>query len=259
MKVKTAVVIMTVLTASHAMGEIVQEAVEYPHGDVICEGQLVYDNALSLPRPGIVIYHQWGGPSDYEITRARMLAEQGYVAFVADLYGKGVRPETAAERGATAGKYRGDRPLLRERAKAALDAFRARPEVDSAKIAAIGYCFGGMAALELARSGASITGAVSIHGTLKSPAPEDAKNITAKILVQHGSVDPYVPDDEVAAFKKEMEDAGVDYTFIAYDNAVHAFTDWNVGEDASTGAAYNADADKKSWEDLLAFLKGLFN
>ena len=254
MKVKTAVVIMTVLTASHAMGEIVQEAVEYPHGDVICEGQLVYDNALSLPRPGIVIYHQWGGPSDYEITRARMLAEQGYVAFVADLYGKGVRPETAAERGATAGKYRGDRPLLRERAKAALDALQARPEVDSAKIAAIGYCFGGMSALELARSGGSLNAVVSIHGNLNSPTPGDAQNITAKVLVQHGAEDPFVPKEEVVSFKKAMDDAGVDYAFMAYENAVHAFTDWNAGEDASTGAAYNADADKKSWEDLLAFL-----
>jgi dienelactone hydrolase len=257
MNVKNAVLVMIALAASPVAAEIVQETIEYSHGDVICEGLLIYDNSLSLPLPGIVIYHQWGGPSDYEEARARMLAEKGYVAFVADVYGQGVRPETTADRAAMAGKYRGDRALMRERVKAALNAFQARPEVDAQKIAAIGYCFGGTAALELARAGASVTDVASIHGTLKSPTPEDAKNITAKVLVQHGAVDPFVPDEEVADFKKEMEDAGVDYAFIAYENAVHSFTDWNAGDDPSTGAAYNAEADKKSWEDLLLFLSNL--
>ncbi|HMO50703.1 MAG TPA: dienelactone hydrolase family protein [Kiritimatiellia bacterium] len=242
------------LTATAFAESLQPEIIVYSEGETTLEGAFFHDGLENTTQPGIIIFHQWGGPGEYEQTRADMLAALGYAVLVADVYGQGVRPAEVADRAATAGSFRADRPLTRARAQAALETIRSRPEVDGGRIAAIGYCFGGMVALELARSGADIKAAVSIHGSLNTPNPEDAAAIQAAVLVQHGAIDPYVPDQEVEAFKQAMDDAGATYTFIAYENAVHSFTDWFAGNDPSTGAAYDVDADKKSWEDLLAFL-----
>ena len=242
------------MAISAARAGIVEETVIYEHAGTPCEGTLVMDDTASGPRPGIVIFHQWSGPSDYERKRASMLAELGYVVFVADIYSKDVRPQTLEERQVLVGAYRADRAMTRARARAALDVLTARPEVEPSRIGAIGYCFGGMVALELARSGAPLAATVSIHGSLNTPNPADAANIKGKVLVQHGAIDPYVPAEEVASFRKEMADANVNTRVIEYENAVHSFTDWNAGDDPSTGAAYNEEADRKSWNDLIEFL-----
>jgi dienelactone hydrolase len=258
---KTRILLATALlalTAATTRAEIITDTVEYPHDGAVLEGAFVYDNTAEGPRPAVIIFHQWGGPGDYELKRATMIAELGYVAFVADIYGKGIRPATFDERSVLATAYRSDRPMLRARTRAALDTVAANPRIDTNRIVAIGYCFGGTAALELARDGAPLAGAVSIHGALNTPTPEDANNITAPLLIQHGAIDPYVPAEEVDAFRGEMAAAGVDYTFINYDNAVHSFTDWFAGDDPSTGAAYNPEADAKSWEDLKTFLRERF-
>jgi dienelactone hydrolase len=184
---------------------------------------------------------------------AEKLVRLGYVALVADVYGKGIRPASGKEAGPLAGKYKGDRPLLRARVNAALDELKRQPNVDGARLAAIGYCFGGTTALELARSGAPVAGVVSFHGGLGSPTPADARQIKGKVLALHGADDPYVKEDEVKGFEDEMRAAGVDWQLVKYSNAVHSFTDQDAGSDNSQGAAYNAAADRRSWEAMKDF------
>ena len=183
--------------------------VEYRDGDVVLEGMVAWNDEVKNA-PGVLIVHQWMGRTDYEEGRARQLAEQGYVAFALDIYGKGVRPANTAEAGKLAGTYKKDRVLYRKRLSLGLEQLRAQIMVDSEQIVAIGYCFGGTGVLELARSGADIKGVVSFHGGLDSLKPEEAKNIKAKILICHGADDPFVPVKDIDAMKKEFTDADVD-------------------------------------------------
>ncbi len=242
------------LCALAARGAIHYEKVEYKQGDTVCEGLLVYDDMFQGKRPGIIVAHQWKGVTDYEKMRAGLLAERGFVALCADVYGKGVRADNPKDAAVLAGKYKGDRPLLRARINAALDFLRKQERVNAEQVAAIGYCFGGTTVLELARSGADVKGVVSLHGGLSTPTPADAKNIKAKVLACHGADDPFVPPDEVQAFEKEMRDAKVDWQLVAYGNSVHSFTDKSAGNDNSKGAAYNAQADLRSWREMKMFL-----
>lgn len=236
---------------------ITEKAVDYQSGDQLCEGWHAFDDSVTGPQPSVLIVHQWTGLTDYEKMRARMLAELGYNVFALDIYGKGIRPQPP-EAGAMAGKFKGDRSLFRERLKAGLEVLRKLPQTDPKKIAAIGYCFGGTGVLELARSGADISGVVSFHGGLGTPTPDDAKNITCQILVLHGADDPFVPPSEVDEFDIEMARAGLEYGFVAYPGAVHAFTQKMAGDDPSKGAAYHAEADEKSWEEMKAFFAKIF-
>jgi dienelactone hydrolase len=253
-----AILALTLLSMTPLEAKLVTQTVEYKHGDVTCEGYLAYDDAVKGPRPGVLIVHQWMGLGKYEQMRAEQLAQLGYVALAADIYGKGVRPKSREEASAAAGQFYKDRTLLRARAAAGLKALVDNKMVDPKRVAVMGYCFGGGTALELARSGADIVGAVSFHGTLDTPNPADAKNIKAKILVLHGAADPFVGPDKVTAFQKEMTDANVDWQFVAYSNAVHAFTMVDAGSDSASGAAYNEKADKRSWQAMRDFFNEIF-
>jgi dienelactone hydrolase len=241
-----------------ARAEVHTEMVEYKHGDTVLQGYLAYDSAISGKRPGVLIIHQWKGLTDYEKKRAELLAKLGYTAFVVDIYGKDVRPKDAQAAGREAGKYKNDRPLLRARAQAGLEVLRRHELTDPKRIAAIGYCFGGTAVLELARSGAELAGVVSFHGGLDSPNPADGRNIKCKVLVLHGADDPHVPAKDIAAFEDELRQAKVDWQLVKYGGAVHSFTDWNAGNNASAGAAYNEAADRRSWAAMQAFFTELF-
>jgi len=247
------------LLVSSASAKIQTKAIEYKDGDAVLEGYLAYDDAVTGKRPGVLVVHEWMGLGEYEKGRAEQLAGLGYVAFAADIYGKGIRPRDRKEAGEFSGKYRGnDRTVLRSRINAALDVLKKQPMVDPARTAAIGYCFGGTTVLELARSGADIAGIVSFHGGLATPSPEDAKKIKCKVLALHGADDPFVKSEEVHAFQDEMRKAGVDWQFVSYGNAVHSFSNPASGNDNSKGAAYNEKADKRSWEAMRKFFKEIF-
>jgi len=222
---------------------------DYKDGDVALQGYVSKPDK-DVVAPGILIVHQWGGLTDYEKMRADMIVKElGYVGFAVDIYGKGNRP-TGSERGQIAGKYKADRALYRSRLNAGLEALRNTPGVDKSKIAIIGYCFGGTGALELARSGADIRGAVSFHGSLDGGKTEEAGNIKASILVCHGADDASVPPAQVNGFIDEMKAGKCDFSIATYGNAVHGFT--------QPGGAYNADADRRSWQAMKNFLGEIF-
>lgn len=229
------------------------ERIEYKAGGAVMEGYVAYDDASTAKRPGVVVVHDWMGLAPIAEQRANELAAQGYVAFAADIYGKGVRPKDTKEAGALAGKYKGDRKLLRERVRAAYDALSKFRLTDTTRLAAIGFCFGGTTALELARSGAPLKAVVTFHGGLDSPTPADGKNITAKVLVLAGADDPFVPAADIAAFKKELNDAKVDWQMIEYSGTVHSFTIPAAGDDNSKGAAYNERSTKRAFAAMRDF------
>jgi dienelactone hydrolase len=246
------------LSPAFSQAKIVTKTVDYTHDGVALEGYLAYDDAIAGKRPGVLVVHQWMGLTDNERMRAQMLAEMGYVAFALDVYGKGVRPANTGEAQQQAGKYYGDRALFRARLAAGLAQLKANSLVDPARCAAIGYCFGGGGVLELARAGADLAGVVSFHGTLDTPLPAAPGAVKAKILVCHGAVDPYVKPEAVHGFLQEMEAAKVDYQLIMYSGAVHAFTQKSAGDDPSKGAAYNANADRRSWQLMRDFFAEIF-
>jgi len=247
--------IVVLLFANTVFATVKKENVDYAAGATKLEGFVAYDDADSTKKPAVIVIHDWLGVTDHTKQKAEELSKMGYVAFAADIFGKNTRPKDQKEAAEFAGKYKADIPLLRERVRAAYDKVAAMPNVDAKKIVVMGYCFGGTTALELGRSGAALAGIASFHGGLGTPNPADGKNIKAPVLVMHGADDPYVPAKEVEAFKKEMKDAKVKLSFVAYPGAVHSFTIPGAGNDKTKGAAYDADADKKSWVEFSKFLK----
>jgi len=247
------------LGSAPSLAEVRTQVVEYQQGETILEGYLAYDDEITTQRPGVLVVHAWKGLGENEKERAKQLAEQGYVAFAADIYGKGIRPKTSEEAAAQAKIYRSNRQLMRDRAKAGLRFLQQHPLTIRERLAAIGYCFGGGVVLELARSGAPTAGVVSFHGNLDTPNPKDARNIQGRVLVMHGADDPLVPDEQVLAFQQEMRRGNVDWQMVFYGGAVHSFTDVGAGNDPSKGVAYNAEADKRSWAAMNRFFAEIFS
>lgn len=230
----------------------------YQQGKTELQGWLALPKGISGKVPGVLVIHDWMGVAEYSKGRADQLAGMGFVALVADIYGKGVRPANPKEAAEQAGIYKGDRALYRQRLLAGLEELKKQPNVDPDRIVAIGYCFGGTGVLELARAGADVKGVVSFHGGLDSPAPADGKNIKCKVLIQHGADDPFVPADGIAAMIAEFNAAKVDWQMNTYSGAVHSFTHLGAGNDNSKGAAYNAAADKRSWQAMKDFFAEIF-
>lgn len=255
---KNLFIVLALVCSTAVQAKVTVEKVEYKDGETVLEGYIAYDKAKVKKHkaPGVVVVHDWMGVGEYVKMRAEQLAEMGYVAFVADIYGKDTRPKDTKEAAEFAGKYRGgDRKLLRARAKAAFDELAKNKMVAADKISATGYCFGGTTVLEMARMGLPLRGVVSFHGNLASVATADAKNIKAKILVLHGAIDPYVSAAEVTQFQKELNEAQVNYEFVSYSGAVHSFTQKHSGDDITKGAAYNEQADKRSFVAAKNFLE----
>jgi dienelactone hydrolase len=253
-----AFLVLAGLLPSLAFAQIQTSIVEYSDRSTPLEGYLAFKKGISGKQPGVLVVHDWMGLNQHYREVAEKLAELGYVAFSADIYGKGVRPKDSTGAAEEANKYKSDRGLMRQRVKVALEELKKNSHVDPARVAAIGYCFGGTVVLELARSGADISGVVTFHGGLDTPTPEDAKNIKAKVLALHGADDPFVPPQQAAAFQDEMRKGGVDWQMIYFGNAVHSFTIPVAGNDKAKGSAYNEKADKRSWEAMKSFFKEIF-
>lgn len=244
------------LIGGKAGATVVTKDVEYKDGDVTLKGYLAYDDAAKGKRPGVLIVHEWWGLNDYTKSRAKQLAELGYVAFALDMYGEGQHTTKREEAQNLCGKVMGDVKVWRKRAMAGLDQLLKQENVDPKKVAAIGYCFGGTTALNLAYAGAPVAGVVSFHGSLQPPQPDD-KEIKAKILVCHGADDPFIPGEQIDAFQEAMQKAGCDWQMIFYGGAVHSFTNPNAKGDLQ-GAKHHPAADARSWEHMKSFFNELF-
>jgi len=225
---------------------IQSERISYDHDGAPLEGYLAWDSSDAVLRPGVLVIHDWFGEGEYVHARAQMLARLGYVAFAADIYGAGVRPQ-GDEAPAVAGAFYGDQHLLRARVEAGFDRLRSDSRVDPDRIAVIGYCFGGSATLEFARTGAPIAGAVSFHGGLITHEPADVADLRAPLLVLTGADDPVVPDEAVIAFENELRTAPeLDWQIVSYSGAPHAFTQPML-------PSYRPKADARSWKAMEAF------
>lgn len=242
-----------------ASAKLVTQTVDYTDAKgAALQGYVVYDDATSDKRPGVIVIHDWRGLTDYTKKRCDMLAELGYIAFAADIYGKGIHLTTVPEWQKEIAIYKGDRALYRERAKAAYDAFLKQPLLDPARMAAIGYCFGGTGVIEMVRDGLDLKGVVSFHGGLDAqPLPPGAQ-MKAKVLALCGADDPFEKTEDMKAFEQQLKDNNVDYQIIYYGHAVHAFTDKDVDKLNISGAKYNAEADDRSWHAMRGFFQELF-
>ena len=236
---------------------IVSNTVIYLDGDVVLEAFFAFDDALSGPRPTVLINHTWVGRDDFVAEKAKKLAALGYVGFAVDMYGKGVLGANPEQNMKLMQPFMADRDMLQKRMLAALAAVKLMPWVDDGKIAAIGFCFGGLCALDLARTGTDIKGVVSFHGLLAAPGNTQGNAIKAKILALHGRDDPLVPVDQVLAFEQEMTEAGADWQLHSYGNTMHGFTN-PLANDPAFGAVYQPDADRRSWLAMQNFLAEIF-
>jgi dienelactone hydrolase len=255
MQIRGTLLVLALLSmAGLSQARLVTKNVLYRDGGTVLEGYMAYDDSKAR-RPCVILVHDWTGLDAYEKGRADQLAKLGYTVLAADIYGRGVRPKDVKGYQTESGKYSADRTLTRRRIFAALKYASGQVQVDKKRIAAIGYCFGGMVVLELARGGAPVDAVVSFHGNLSNPTPSEARNIKTQVLVLHGAADPFVPKQQVAAFEKEMKAAKKPYKLVAYPGAVHSFTLKHAGNNPKSGAAYHAEADKKSWAEMMAFFK----
>lgn len=234
--------------------QIATEPTTYKDADITLNGIVFWDESQNTKRPGVLVVHGGAGLDDHAKNRARRFAELGYVAFACDMYGEGVAGNRERIM-ACINELRAEPDRLPRRATAAIDVLRAHPLTD-ARVAAVGYCFGGMTVLELARSGAPVAGIVSVHGSLDTKRPATPDAIQSKILVLHGALDPHVTLTQVSAFADEMKTANADWQLIIYGNAMHGFTHedkWNV-----PGVAYHAASDARSWRAIDSFFAEIF-
>ena len=236
---------------------IQERFIQYEHEGVTLEGFLACDDVEQGERPAVMVVHAWGGRAQFECDKARALAELGYVGFAADLYGKGVLGASVEENARLIQPFLDDRAMLQSRLTTALAILRAQPEADESQVAAIGYCFGGLCVLDLARIGSDVKGVASFHGLFGAPGNTAGTRITAKVLALHGHEDPMVPVDAVVALEQELTQAGADWQIHVYGNTLHAFTNPDANN-PQLGAIYNKRAEQRSWQTLLNFLEELF-
>jgi len=236
---------------------IISNTVNYLDNDTLLEGFFAYDDDIEGCRPAVLICHAWAGRDEFVDNKAKQLAELGYVAFALDMYGQGKVGANPEENASLMQPFMEDRAYLQIRVNAALSALKLLPWADNNKVATIGFCFGGLCALDLARSGADLKGVVSFHGLLNPPDITPCPTITAKILALHGHDDPMVTLEQTEAFAQEMSTAQADWQLHHYGNTVHAFTNPEAN-DPSFGTVYKATADKRSWQSMKNFLEEVF-
>jgi dienelactone hydrolase len=230
---------------------------EYTHNNVVLEGLLAWDDALAGPQPAVAVSHAWAGRNAFEDNKAIELAKSGYIGFALDMYGKGVLGASVEENTALMTPFMQDRVMLQKRIGAAFALLREQPEVNAAKVAAMGFCFGGLCVLDLARSGSDVSGVISFHGLLGAPDNTGGNSISAKILCLHGYDDPMALPQSMLELASELTAAGADWQVHAYGNTMHAFTN-PAANDAGMGTMYNEVADRRSQQALENFLQEIF-
>jgi dienelactone hydrolase len=231
-----------------------EQLLEYRCGDTLLEGLFCYDDALPGPLPAVLVCHEWGGRGELVEKKAKRLAARGYATFALDMFGKGKRGTTPEQCQALIMPFVQDRALLARRINASLSFVRTLPQVDARRVAAMGFCFGGMCVLDLARSGADLRGVVSFHGLLKQNGLPPAKSIPSKILILHGWDDPLAPPEDVLAISKEFTEAKADWQLHAYGGTMHSFTNPNANNPAG-GMLFSDKAQRRSWHSLMEFLE----
>ena len=245
-----------------AAGATVQtENIQYTGDGITMHGYLAYDSGTTGKRPGVLVIHEWWGHNEYVRKRAQMLAALGYTAFAVDMYGNGTTTDHPSDAGKFSSAVMSNLDGAKARFLAAMNVLTAHPTVDPTRTAAIGYCFGGGVVLHMARMGVDIDGVASFHGSLRSSIQAPPGAVTAEVLVLHGADDPFVPQEDVEAFKSEMETAKASYTFIAYPDTVHSFTNPaadSFGQGFNLPLRYNPEADQASWTALQDFFTRIF-
>ena len=247
------------VSASHAA--VRGKEVTYSANGTTLKGYIAYDDALKGARPGILVVHEWWGHNEYARKRARMFAKHGYTALALDMYGDGKQAHHPDDAGKFAGEVGKNAALAKARFDAALELLKQQKSVDAANIAAVGYCFGGTVVLEMARAGEPLKAVASFHGGLTTSHPAEAGKVKARVASFTGRDDPFIPEEQVAAFRQEMDKAGVIYKAVSYPGAKHSFTNRDAdkyGRQFKLPLAYNAAADKASWKEALAFLADSF-
>ncbi|MBY0510711.1 MAG: dienelactone hydrolase family protein [Rhodospirillaceae bacterium] len=234
------------------------EDIDYQDGNLNMRGYAAYDDGKSGRRPGVLVVHEAWGLGEHVMERAKMLADMGYVAFCADIYGDRKQISTMEEVMKVAGDLRANPQKLRSRARAAVAALAAHPQVDGSRLGGIGFCFGGTTVLELARDGVGLKGVVAFHGGLETQAPAQTGAVKASVLVCTGADDPMIPPAQVNAFEDEMRKAKADWQVISYGGTVHSFTNPKADGSIAPGILYNESADKRSWAAMTAFFKEVF-
>lgn len=253
--------VLLAATAAPADAKVVTKEVPYKDGAVSLVGYYAYDDSTARPRPGVIVIHEWWGHNAYARRRAEQLAELGYEAFAVDMYGANRSASNPEEAKKLSAPFYADRGLMHSRALAGLNKLKTMPNVDGSRMAAVGYCFGGTVALEMARRGEDLRGVVSLHGGLATPERAEPGRVTAHVLVLNGGADEMVSEKERNNFVAEMKAAGVNFKNVVYPDATHAFSNpkaTEIGKRFNLPIAYNEAADKKSFEEEKSFLARVF-
>jgi dienelactone hydrolase len=246
------------LYAGAARAEVKTKEVVYEHDGVKLKGYLAWDDAAKGKRPGVLVVHEWWGLNEYERKRAEQLAVLGYVAFACDMYGEGKTTQHPKEAKAMSGEVRGNMKTWLGRAAAGLKVLQDHEGVDGKKLAAIGYCFGGSTALQMAFNGQPLAAAVSFHGALPVPSEEQAKGVKARLLICHGALDTFIPEETAQKFRAALDEAKVDYQMVYYGGAVHSFTVPGADKAGVKGIAYNENADRRSFQHMQLLFNEVF-
>ena len=246
------------LGAAQLHAAIQTKTIDYEHNGTKLQGFFAWDDAVEGKRPGVLVVHEWWGLNDYARSRAEQLAELGYVAFALDMYGKGKLAEHPQDAMRMAGEVRANQQAWRERALAGLEVLKGHELVDTGRLAAIGYCFGGSTVLQLAYAGADLDAGVTFHAALPVPSEEDAENIKARLLICHGAQDSLIPEETVRQFRAALDAAGADYEMIYYAGARHSFTVPNADDHGIEGIKYDKEADRRSWRQMQIVLRNVF-
>jgi dienelactone hydrolase len=259
MKYKSLLILIAFFLLTGTAGaKVVAKPIAYSHDGISLEGYLAYDDALSGKAPGILVVHEWWGLNDYARSRAEKLAGMGYVAFALDMYGKGKATEHPDQAAAWMKAINSNMDTWQKRALAGLDVLKKQPQVDTTRLAAIGYCFGGATVQVLAYSGADLKGVVSFHGSLVPPSAEQAAQTRAKILICHGAQDPFNKPETLMTYVNAMNATTIDWQLIVYGGTRHSFTNPDADKHGMAALAYNASSDRRSWQAMTFFFIELF-